>query len=280
LKMMKGFMNKKIKYQKGFSLIEIVVVASIMSFMSLAMAQLFTSLNNQNQALLIKQDAQSVVNELRSVISDTNVCRNALVANQNIDESKSSEVVNGGLISSTLGAPFRLQLGGTGSTVEANQIVQSYKVRTNYLNFTDSELVQIDPGTNDRLYRGRLWVSLSKAEGSLPGPSDFRPQLVGSFFVQTTDAGVATECFGINDDPSKNPVTLASLCTSIRSGSDTGVYDAGSGECRLPASAPVAAATGAPGCPPGQYLQSGVCRVNICGSGHSGPCLNDGSHTK
>ena len=160
--------------QKGFSIIEVMIAASIMVIVALGVMQsIYTSVLGANAAD-IKNSLNALNGSLSQIATNQVSCTTAITKTQQ-----------------TYGQMVRFDL-PDGTVIAANQTVQNYPLTTGSFTFVNPILVETG-SDQTKVYFGSLALSVSTTKKML-GPQVFVPRTIGSVYLTVNPAGMIVSC--------------------------------------------------------------------------------------
>lgn len=239
--------------QKGFSLVEIIVVMAILGVMSAGMAQYMLHMQRSQYMLGAKNSVNVFANSLQNILNIPQICSQAF----NPGTQAFNLVQSQGTLGATPGQAIQLRLpGGTVSVASGYRESQFILQRLYILS---------DPGSTNIAPVGGNPNYLVKVVGNfdIPNPADFQSALsspritLAHLIIELDPAGSILAC---RTSVSQNE-QLSAVCQSIG-----GTF--ANGNCSLPTPAPVVAA---PTPSPAQQVQM-ICQA-LGGTYSGGNCI-------
>lgn len=173
------------KFNRGFSLIEIVLVIGIGSVVTAGIYTMLQNLIEQQGALDSKMDLRIMTEEIRASLADPNTCRATFDPAFRYNNAQAVQVTPGGQVLSGLVLPST-------EVVRPGQTLRRYALIVDDLRLANA--VSVSPNVYRVAVEGKF--RSSKGRNLL-----FRPEVISSVTLTVNAGGVIASCVGANGPP-------------------------------------------------------------------------------
>jgi len=177
------------KNNKGFSLIELIVVAGLMGVLIATGGSVIINLQKSMNGIHAQQELAALSSEIQGRMIAETVCTQAITLASNQLQSFNASQAASDSSKTQNGFPFVLSL-GNGELIGSGQSLTSYSFKVESFELFDAQVINTNP--QDQTYMANL-IGRFKYQKSVSGPSEFQRRL-GTLFVKVDNSNQIVSC--------------------------------------------------------------------------------------